>query len=187
MVRALPYVVPLALAIYALIDFSRSERAERADLHPAAWVAIIVLLPVLGPIAWIVVSRSRRAGPRSAPAGRSGGPGRPQRPAAQRQRPGSGRRSGPLAPDDDPDFLWRLDQQKRRAAGGPAAGGVTGTGATSPAAPTTGAGSGAGGPASGAAGDVDPGADGPEPGGTEDGPGDGTGSGAQPGTDDDRR
>ena len=38
--------------------------------------------------------------------GSSGPTGRPG--------PGGRRPSGPAAPDDDPDFLWRLEQERRR-------------------------------------------------------------------------
>lgn len=100
--KALVYVLPLALVLYALIDLSRSEPIERAGIHPLAWVAIIVLLPVIGPLAWLVASRTQRAAV--------------ARPTARRTvaRPGPLRRSGPLAPDDDPQFLWRLEQKRRR-------------------------------------------------------------------------
>ena len=114
MLRALVYVVPIALAIFALIDLARSLPEERAGLRRALWVAIIVLLPVLGPIVWIAVSRTSRGG---------SGPARP-RPTPPKA-PGRGplrpptRRPGPVAPDDDPDFLWRLEQERRRAAGEP--------------------------------------------------------------------
>ena len=106
MARALPFILPVALALYAMIDLSRSTVVERAGLHPVAWAAIILLLPVVGPIAWIVVSISQRnaqgapTGPTSRPrggsAGSSSGQGRPAR------------RPGPLTPDDDPDFLRGL-------------------------------------------------------------------------------
>lgn len=114
MVRALPYIVPLALALFALIDLSRSSSVERAEIHPAAWVAIIVLLPVIGPIAWIAVSRTRSAAARNASGGTT-----PPRPVPGRPGPRP-RRTGPVAPDDDPDFLWRLerDQRRRTQAGG---------------------------------------------------------------------
>ncbi|MBX9246237.1 PLDc_N domain-containing protein [Actinotalea ferrariae] len=121
MVRALPYIVPIALALFGLIDLSRSNAVERAGIHPLAWVAIIVLLPVVGPIAWIAVSRQRAAAARQAASGGGRGtarpaPGRPQT-----------RRTGPLAPDDDPDFLWKLEQERRRQARGTGgAGGTTG-------------------------------------------------------------
>lgn len=85
MARALVYVVPFALALYALIDLSRSEPAERADLPAWGWVAVVVLVPVIGPVIWLVVSRSRRG------------------PSDRRPRP------APTAPDDDPDFLRGLD------------------------------------------------------------------------------
>lgn len=122
MVRALVYVVPIALAIFALFDLARSLPEERAGLRRSVWVAIIVLLPALGPIVWIAVSRTSRGSSRPGPTipgtGRGGpsrgGPGRgPLRPPT--------RRPGPVAPDDDPDFLWRLEQQRRRAAGEPPA------------------------------------------------------------------
>jgi hypothetical protein len=124
--RVLVYVVPVALAIYALIDLWRSRPEERAGLHPALWAAIIVLLPVLGPIAWILTSVYLRYQNRAA-----GGPGRGQRPArGGPARPGRPpRRQGPVAPDDDPDFLWRLERERRRREAGP---GAPGPGAPEP-------------------------------------------------------
>lgn len=121
MVRALPYIVPLALALFALIDLSRSSSVERAEIHPAAWVAIIVLLPVIGPIAWIAVSRTRSAAARNASGGTT-----PPRPVPGRPGPRP-RRTGPVAPDDDPDFLWRLEQQQRRRRHTEGAPGTSGT------------------------------------------------------------
>ncbi len=130
MARALVYVVPLALAIYALFDLARSLPVERAGVKRWVWVLVVIVLPVLGPLVWIVVSRyvrSQSAGPTTGtsrppttglrPGGLGGlggrgpvrGPGRP------------GRRTGPVAPDDDPEFLWRLEQERRRAAGEPPA------------------------------------------------------------------
>src|SRR5665647_2622237 len=93
-----------ALAIYALIDLSRSEPSERMGISRFAWVPVIVLLPVLGPLIWILLTRL----PRESGAGPTG------------TRPGRVppiRRTGPRAPDDDPDFLWRLDQQRRKERG----------------------------------------------------------------------
>ena len=106
MLRAMVYVIPIALAIYALIDLSRSRVSERNGLPLPAWVAVIVLLPVIGPIVWIALSRQRR---REQGAERPPAPGRPPGPGRPRTR-----RPGPVAPDDDPDFLWRLEQERRR-------------------------------------------------------------------------
>lgn len=110
MAKALIYVVPFALALYALIDLSRSEPAEHADLTRWGWVAVIVLFPVVGPIAWVLISRARRGGP--------GALRTPRPPSSPGGRPRPARRPGPLAPDDDPDFLWRLEQDRRRKAQG---------------------------------------------------------------------
>ncbi|KGM08524.1 hypothetical protein N869_10830, partial [Cellulomonas bogoriensis 69B4 = DSM 16987] len=107
--RYLVYVIPLAMAIYALIDLSRSQEQERNGLHPALWVAVIVLLPVLGPLVWILISRLHRTdGGASNPGYR---PVRPTPPGRPRTR-----RTGPPAPDDDPDFLWRIERERRRRA-----------------------------------------------------------------------
>ena len=114
MLRALVYIVPIGLAIYALIDLSRSGTTERMGLHPLFWVAVIVLLPVVGPLVWVIVSKTQRgdgrAGVRAAPGTRpTGGPAPARAPRWPARRP------GPVAPDDDPEFLWRLEQQQRRA------------------------------------------------------------------------
>lgn len=106
-------MVPVALAIYALFDLYRSEPVERAGVQPLVWVVVIVVLPVVGPIAWIFVSTTRRAEAKAA-----GSPGRtpiPGTPGRSPLRPP--RRTGPVAPDDDPDFLRHLDQQWRNDRG----------------------------------------------------------------------
>jgi hypothetical protein len=104
--KALVYVVPIAVAIFALFDLARSEVRERAGIHPIAWAAVIVLLPVIGPLVWILVSRLQRQDGAARPPSQNGPfPTRPPR------------RTGPVAPDDDPDFLWKLDQQRRRQDG----------------------------------------------------------------------
>jgi hypothetical protein len=75
-----------------------------------------VLLPLLGAISWIIVRvAARRSG--AGPAGPGNGPGgggnRPT-PPPRSPRPGPRRPAGPVAPDDDPEFLWRLEQEKRK-------------------------------------------------------------------------
>jgi len=122
MARALVYVVPIALAIYALFDLARSLPEERVGIRRWAWVLVVLLLPVLGPLTWIIVSRWARA-----QAGEPPRPPRPLRPTGLGGAPGGSglsgpRRRGPVAPDDDPEFLWRLEQQRRRAAGDPPSG-----------------------------------------------------------------
>lgn len=101
MARYLGFVILVGLVVWCVLDISRSDEDERLGVHPALWMALVVLVPVLGAVVWVLVSRGRRAARRQA-----GGPGRPARPG--------GRRPGPVAPDDDPDFLRRLDEERRR-------------------------------------------------------------------------
>lgn len=89
MLRVLPILLGLGLAVYALIDCVRTPDDEVKGLPKPLWVVLIVLVTFVGPIAWLLAGRERR--------GR--GPVRPSR---------------PVAPDDDPEFLRRLEEQKRR-------------------------------------------------------------------------
>jgi hypothetical protein len=82
----------LLLGIYALVDCLRTTGSEVRGLPVPVWVAVIVLLPVVGPLAWLVAGRSHRRS----------GPAQP-----------SSRGSAPKGPDDDEDFLRSLDRKDR--------------------------------------------------------------------------
>ena len=103
MARYLPFLLIVGLVIYTVVDVVNADDDDRLGVHPALWILGIVLLPPLGSIAWLAVRFSRRA--RSG-APRSSGPSGPA--AGPQYRP------GPVAPDDDPEFLWRLEQERRR-------------------------------------------------------------------------
>ena len=95
------------------IDVIKSDRDERSGVPAPLWILLIVVLPVVGSIGWLVASRTARS--RRSDGGTNGGGGggiRPTPPTRGPRRP-----SGPVAPDDDPEFLWRLSQQQRRAQG----------------------------------------------------------------------
>jgi hypothetical protein len=85
--RALLIILPIVLAVYALIDCAQSDADRVRGPRRTVWAAIILLLPVAGPVAWLVGGR-----PRS-------GPRRPPKPVAP-----------PLAPDDDPEFLRQMNE-----------------------------------------------------------------------------
>jgi len=89
----------LALHIYVMLDVLRSPAPEVRILPRWLWF-LVSLMPIVGPVGWLVVGRPR-VGP--APGGGSGGGGG----IGGGPRPGR----GPLAPDDDPEFLKRLDEQ----------------------------------------------------------------------------
>lgn len=107
MLRVLAVIAAFALLVYALSDFATSDERDRGGIPKWLWVIIIVVLVYFGPLAWIAYSRSRR----SAAAPASGRPSFPGAPARGRRRPNQ-----PVAPDDDPDFLWRLAREQREQA-----------------------------------------------------------------------
>lgn len=124
MVRALPFLLMFALVVYTVVDISSSDDDERLGMPAFVWIVIAILVPVLGPVAWIAVSRTQRAKKAAGQAGGASGATTP----TPRPRP---RQSGPVAPDDDPEFLRHLAQEQARLrrereqaeGGGPAADG----------------------------------------------------------------
>lgn len=105
--RLLVVIIPLALLIYAFIDCVRTPEESMPSGIPKPLWLVLIIFPVLGPLAWILISRIARAASTS-PSGRSvvWSSETPRRPV---------RRPGPVAPDDDPEFLARLAREQRRA------------------------------------------------------------------------
>lgn len=105
--RVLLPLLVFGLVVYALIDCVRTPDEEMpVGMPKVLWVVLIILFPGIAAVAWIVVSRVARA--------QSHGPARQGLWSAP-PPPQAPRRSGPLAPDDDPEFLRRLEAQRREA------------------------------------------------------------------------
>ena len=101
MVRILLFVAMIALTIYAAADWHRTPEDEMPGKLPKAiWLLIILFtatIAAIGPIVWLALRWVSRAEKKQTRA-----PKTPQR---------------PTAPDDDPEFLFRLErdiQRKRR-------------------------------------------------------------------------
>ena len=77
--------IELALLIFCLVDVISIYESRIKSLNKIAWVFIIILLPILGPILWLTLGKMR---------------GTPEQ-TAQR----AARSRAPKGPDDDPDFL----------------------------------------------------------------------------------
>lgn len=95
MLRVLPFIIEIGLLVYCLIDCIQTDSVLVRNLPKGAWVLLIVVLPLVGGIAWLVAGRPERAArsshvpwPSTATAGF---------PEYERPRP--------LGPDDDPGFL----------------------------------------------------------------------------------
>ncbi|MEV6108147.1 PLD nuclease N-terminal domain-containing protein [Streptomyces sp. NPDC051940] len=100
MIRYVPYLLFLALWIYAFIDCLNTPEEEVRHLPKVGWVLIILFFAMLGSIAWLVAGKNR--GP--VPAGGS-------TPAEWHRN----HRPGPtLAPDDDPEFLASLREENKK-------------------------------------------------------------------------
>jgi hypothetical protein len=81
---ALPIVVAVVLAVFAMIECVQADPAQVRSLRKPLWLVVIVLVPVIGPIFWLVIGRPQARRLPTAPPPR------------------------PVAPDDDPEFLRRL-------------------------------------------------------------------------------
>ncbi|WP_022873390.1 PLD nuclease N-terminal domain-containing protein [Nesterenkonia alba] len=81
-------VVALALLIYCTIDAAQTPRHQVRALPKAAWIAIIILVPLIGPGLWL-------------------GLGRPWQ--TRKTQP-----ARPAAPDDDPEFLKQMEIRRRQ-------------------------------------------------------------------------
>ncbi|MCX4981558.1 PLD nuclease N-terminal domain-containing protein [Streptomyces sp. NBC_00572] len=90
MLRALLFILPLALMIYAFIDCLNTPEEEVKHLPKPVWAIVVLLFSVVGAIGWIVAGKDRRP----------------------RTRGGAGAGDW-VAPDDNPEFLKSLkDEQK---------------------------------------------------------------------------
>lgn len=86
------FALVFSLSIYALIDASRTSPESVNVLPKWLWIAFIIFVPLAGALLWILIGR----------AGRDAGPsGKVDR--------------RPVSPDDDPDFLRRLNEDAQRA------------------------------------------------------------------------
>lgn len=84
-------VVALGLLIFSTVDCLMTPRHKVRVLPKIAWVPIILLLPLLGAGLWLGFGKAR-----GAPQG------------------GGAARRGPVAPDDDPEFLRKVEFQRRQ-------------------------------------------------------------------------
>ncbi|WP_380175006.1 PLDc N-terminal domain-containing protein [Kineococcus sp. DHX-1] len=60
MIRYLPVVVELVLLVFCLVDCVQTPADRVRNLPKLVWVLLIVVLPVVGGIAWLVAGRPQR-------------------------------------------------------------------------------------------------------------------------------
>ncbi|WP_022917159.1 PLD nuclease N-terminal domain-containing protein [Ruania albidiflava] len=86
--RFLIALAVIAITVYSVIDCTRADERQRRGLPAWLWVTVIIVLPGVGGLVWLLVSRLA---------------------GEQRPRPPV-RPSRPVAPDDDPEFLAGLSR-----------------------------------------------------------------------------
>ncbi|GHE62108.1 PLD nuclease N-terminal domain-containing protein [Streptomyces thermocarboxydus] len=96
MLRVLMFLVPLALSVYAFIDCISTKDEDIRHMPKPLWAILVLLFPLVGSISWIIAGKKRQ------PAGAGGSVW------------GGGGRGQWVAPDDNPDFLKSLDEEKKR-------------------------------------------------------------------------
>lgn len=96
------FAAQILLAIAALISCLSADEGDINALPRIAWVLIILFFPLLGSIAWFAAGRTRVR-----PAGNAWRPGAG---FPERERP----RPRPVAPDDDPEFLRSVREERAR-------------------------------------------------------------------------
>lgn len=105
MIRFLPYVVEIALLVFCLVDCISSPPHLIRNLEKGWWIVLIIILPLVGGIAWLVAGR---------PVRHDGGQWRMGSgfPEAERPRPAYARN------EDDPAFMAemaRIDREHEEA------------------------------------------------------------------------
>ena len=90
----IPILLAVGLTIFTVIDIALIDRSRVKGLPKLLWILICIVLVVIGPVLWFLLGRERLIDPSQA--GGSFGP-RPRR--------------GPVAPDDDPEFLGKLNRE----------------------------------------------------------------------------
>lgn len=90
LIRYLPFILTVVLLVAALVDVIRIDPSRVRGLPKPVWALIVVLVAIIGPIVWFVAGRE------------------PITPRGSRGvRP-------PVAPDDDPEFLRKIAQEKEQ-------------------------------------------------------------------------
>lgn len=102
MIRVLPIAVEAVILVFCLIDVILADDFRVRNLPKWAWILLIIVLPIVGGIAWLVAGRPVGQAARQVPwPSRTAGYPEYERPEHLRRR----------APDDDPEFLGRLAKE----------------------------------------------------------------------------
>ncbi len=95
--RLLFFILPIILAVFALVDCIQTDESQVKGIPKVWWILLIVFFPIIGSAAWLLAGKDRARPGRNVPWPSTGTAGFPEY-----ERPRT------LAPDDDPEFLAQL-------------------------------------------------------------------------------
>ena len=96
-------VLLLALWAYCIFDVISTDESLMRNMPKILWLVVVIVLPTVGSVAWLLLGRPEGAGLRPGDTSTFKAPRTPRL-----ARPTS------VAPDDDPAFLARLDDETKR-------------------------------------------------------------------------
>jgi hypothetical protein len=104
LLSALPALAYIGLVVYAVIDCLQTPTDEIPRLSRPGWIAVIVLIPLIGALSWLFAGQGSGVSRRHerAPAG-------PER-AFGYGWTAEGVAHHPIGPDDDPEFMASLNR-----------------------------------------------------------------------------
>lgn len=125
MLRYLPYLMVIALWIYAFVDCLGTPEREVRGLPKVVWVLIILFFGeiLIGPVAWLLIGRRRGparvrttdgATPSEWHREHEGTRGRHEDPREVGEPQPRGRQQVWVAPDDNPEFLRSLSELNKQ-------------------------------------------------------------------------
>ncbi|MYU23780.1 PLD nuclease N-terminal domain-containing protein [Streptomyces sp. SID8352] len=95
MLRVLMFLVPLAMSVYAFIDCISTKDEDIRHMPKPLWAILVLLFPLVGSLSWLIAGKKRHPG------------------AGSPWQPGGSRRRW-VAPDDNPEFLKSLDEERKK-------------------------------------------------------------------------
>ncbi len=66
MVRFLPFAIELALLVFCVIDIIQTPEFATRNLPKWGWLILVIILPLIGCVAWLVAGRPTRERPTQA-------------------------------------------------------------------------------------------------------------------------
>lgn len=101
----------LGFWLFCLFDVITTDESLMRNLSKGWWIVIVLLFSVVGSIMWLVAGRPQGQRGPGLPYKGNRGTGSSDRSTSSWDAGASPARRGPVAPDDDPDFLAHVRRQ----------------------------------------------------------------------------